>query len=176
MSAEDRLIDAPHLWAAGRREGALLSIMVAVAVSARRSHPDLKDREAFVTFLKSQHSWTISVEFRGSSGTWTPRLIGGFATSLYTKPGSRSTFAWTTVSAGSKAEPADRLNTRSSPLRTRVPISPLQLGRDREGQGPDHCPWVQGRALPRSVRLIPADHLPGRGRRIRGRDVRGLYP
>lgn len=65
MSAEDRLIDAEHLWAAGRREGALLSIIVAVAASARRAHPSLTDRAAFVTFLKSRHAWTISVEFRG---------------------------------------------------------------------------------------------------------------
>lgn len=65
MSAEDRLVDAEHLWAAGRREGALLSVMVAVAASARRTHSALKDRDAFVTFLKSRHAWTISVEFRG---------------------------------------------------------------------------------------------------------------
>ena len=65
MSAEDRLVDAQHLWAAGRREGALLSAMVAVASWARRAHPGLADREAFVTFLKSRHAWAISVEFRG---------------------------------------------------------------------------------------------------------------
>ncbi|MGD0247945.1 MAG: hypothetical protein ABSB75_02725 [Candidatus Limnocylindrales bacterium] len=64
MSAEDRLKDAELLWAAGRRKGALLSIMVAVAASARRAHPGLKDRDAFVTFLKSRHAWTISVESR----------------------------------------------------------------------------------------------------------------
>jgi hypothetical protein len=65
MSAEERLKDAELLWAAGRREGALLSIMVAVAASARRAHPGLTDRDAFETFLKSRHAWTISVEFRG---------------------------------------------------------------------------------------------------------------
>ena len=65
MSAEDRLIDAQGLWAAGRREGALLLAMVALAASARRAHPGTTDRDAFVTFLKSRHAWTISVEFRG---------------------------------------------------------------------------------------------------------------
>jgi hypothetical protein len=65
MSAEDRLVDAEHLWAAGRRDGALLSVMVALAASARRTHPAITDRDAFVTFLKSRHEWTISVEFRG---------------------------------------------------------------------------------------------------------------
>jgi hypothetical protein len=65
MSAEDRLTDAELLWAAGRREGALLLTMVAVAASARLAHPGLADRDCFVTFLKTRHSWTISVEFRG---------------------------------------------------------------------------------------------------------------
>lgn len=65
MTAEDRLVDAQHLWAAGRREGALLSIMVVVAASARRAYPDLSDRDAFVTYLTSHHARTISVEFRG---------------------------------------------------------------------------------------------------------------
>jgi hypothetical protein len=65
MSAEDRLIDAQGLWAAGRREGALLLAMVALAASARRDHPKSTDRDAFVAFLKSRHTWTISVEFRG---------------------------------------------------------------------------------------------------------------
>lgn len=65
MSAEDRLVDAQRLWAAGRREGALLLVMVALAASARRSHPGATDRDSFVTFLKSHHAWTISVEFRG---------------------------------------------------------------------------------------------------------------
>ena len=65
MSAEDRLKDAELLWAYGRREGALLSIMIAVAASARSAHPALKDQDAFVTFLKSRHTWTISVEYQG---------------------------------------------------------------------------------------------------------------
>ncbi|MGD0862763.1 MAG: hypothetical protein ABSA21_08360 [Candidatus Limnocylindrales bacterium] len=65
MSAEDRLADAELLWAADRREGALLSVLVAVAATARRNHPGLNNRDAFVAQLKSRHTWTISVEFRG---------------------------------------------------------------------------------------------------------------
>lgn len=66
MSAEGRLEDAELLWAAGRREGALLCALVAVAAASRDSHPDLRDdHKAFVALLKSRHSWTISVEYRG---------------------------------------------------------------------------------------------------------------
>ena len=58
-------MDAELLWAGGGPEGGLLSLLVAVAASARRTHPGLGDRAAFVGSLKSRHSWTISVEFRG---------------------------------------------------------------------------------------------------------------
>lgn len=64
MTAEDRLQDAELLWAAGRREGALLSVLVAVAAAARRAYPRLGDRRAFVALLKSRHGWAISIEFR----------------------------------------------------------------------------------------------------------------
>lgn len=65
MSIESRLADAELLWQNGRREGALLNALIAVAAAARKVHPHNKDRDAFVAFLKSQHVWTMAVEFRG---------------------------------------------------------------------------------------------------------------
>ena len=69
MSVGERLIDADALWAAGRREGALLSILVAVSAAARIEHPSTfrqhGDGAAFRAFLGARHSWNISVEHRG---------------------------------------------------------------------------------------------------------------
>lgn len=66
MSIEDRLTDAELLRKHGRDEGALLSILVAVAALARRQHPSLGDRAGFETLLREFHDWTIEVEFRGA--------------------------------------------------------------------------------------------------------------
>lgn len=66
MSIEDRLEDAMLLWKEGRREGALLNVLVAVAATSRMTHPEVKgDRAKFEKFLKTTHEWTISVEHRG---------------------------------------------------------------------------------------------------------------
>ena len=62
----ERVADADLLWSHGRREGALLSILVAIAATARLACPDVHgDRRQFVAFLKTTHGWTIAVEFRG---------------------------------------------------------------------------------------------------------------
>lgn len=67
MSIADRLADADLLWRCGRREGALLSTLVAVGASARRAFPHIKgDRAAFLAFMKTTHGWTITVEHRGT--------------------------------------------------------------------------------------------------------------
>lgn len=67
VSISDRLDDADLLWRCGRREGALLSVLVAVGATARRRFPHVKtDRAAFVAFMKTTHSWTIAVEHRGT--------------------------------------------------------------------------------------------------------------
>lgn len=65
MSVHDRVLDADALWAAGRHEGALLSILVAVSAQARAEYPTLGDGDAFRTFLGRHHGWSISVEHRG---------------------------------------------------------------------------------------------------------------
>jgi len=65
VSIRDRLADADVLWTTGRREGALLSVWVAITAAARDEHPKLGDGEAFRTFLSNHHSWTIQVEHRG---------------------------------------------------------------------------------------------------------------
>jgi len=66
MSIENRLEDATILWQMGRREGALLNVLVAVAATAQITHPCVRgDRKRFVAFLRSNHSWRISIEYRG---------------------------------------------------------------------------------------------------------------
>lgn len=54
MSIRSRVEDAILLYSAGRDDGALLSLMVAVGATSRRRRPDRKkvtDREAFEAFL-----------------------------------------------------------------------------------------------------------------------------
>ncbi len=66
MSIVDRVADADLLWHYGRREGALLNVLVAVSATARRTFPDVRgDRAAFEAFMKTTHGWTIAVEHRG---------------------------------------------------------------------------------------------------------------
>lgn len=66
MAITDRLVDADLLWRHGRREGALLSALVAVAATAQRAFPGARDGDAFRRFLREQHDWTVSVEYRGA--------------------------------------------------------------------------------------------------------------
>src|SRR5882724_2845054 len=68
MSLRDRVEDAMLLWENGRREGAFLVALIAVAATARRRFPDrtlVTDREAFESFVQSAHSVRLSVEYRG---------------------------------------------------------------------------------------------------------------
>ena len=68
MSVQARVEDALLLWNNGRREGAFLTALVAVAATARRRYPDRKavgDRDAFERFLQAAHTVRLSVEFRG---------------------------------------------------------------------------------------------------------------
>jgi hypothetical protein len=63
----DRVEDARVLWNGGRREGALLCVLVAVAARARLAgHPrGVTDREAFESYLAGCFPWNLSVEYRG---------------------------------------------------------------------------------------------------------------
>ena len=68
MSIHGRVEDAKFLWQHDRYEGALLSVLSAVAATARLRYPDrkaVKDGDAFRQFLESAHSIRLSVEFRG---------------------------------------------------------------------------------------------------------------
>lgn len=69
MSIQDRIEDSLFLWENNRREGAFLSVLTAVAATARRRYPDRKkigDREAFEKFVSTASSVRIlGVEFRG---------------------------------------------------------------------------------------------------------------
>lgn len=70
MSVRTRVDDALFLWEHKRMEGAFMSVLAAVAATARLRNPDRKtfgDRVAFETFLKSALSVTIGVEFRGEA-------------------------------------------------------------------------------------------------------------
>ncbi len=65
-----RVIDARVLWTSGRREGAFILALIAVAATARQRYPDVKgDRKAFETFLLSDTNWPFSrigsVEYHG---------------------------------------------------------------------------------------------------------------
>jgi hypothetical protein len=68
MSLRERVEDALFLWKNGRREGAFLLALIAVAATARKRFPDRKlggDRYAFERFLQSAHSVRLRVEYRG---------------------------------------------------------------------------------------------------------------
>jgi hypothetical protein len=68
VSIRTRIEDAKFLWDAGRKEGALLSALVAVAATSRQRFQDRRDvgdREAFERFLTAALSVRLSVEFRG---------------------------------------------------------------------------------------------------------------
>lgn len=56
MSINDKIIDAQLLYANGRKEGALLSILVAVAATSRKRYPSgtKTDHKAFTDFLAEE--------------------------------------------------------------------------------------------------------------------------
>jgi hypothetical protein len=69
LSIGERVADARLLWEHGRREGAFLNALVAVAAASRVKYPrstEPNDRQAFVQFLTGALPVRLSVEFRGS--------------------------------------------------------------------------------------------------------------
>lgn len=75
MSVRDRIEDSQLLFDAGRLEGALVSVLLAVASTARKRYPKstgMNDGAAFVKFLEDERQKTlggkeIRIEFRGES-------------------------------------------------------------------------------------------------------------
>jgi len=68
MGIVDRVQDAELLREAGRREGALMSVLVAFAATARRVHPaPAKDRDAFERLFRDTVKLDLEVEFRGTA-------------------------------------------------------------------------------------------------------------
>lgn len=66
-SIRDRIEDARQLWEAGRKEGAFLIALLAVAARARQEHPrPVRDSDAFEWFIQSRFRPRVSVEFRGT--------------------------------------------------------------------------------------------------------------
>lgn len=82
------MIDAEALWTAGRREGALLCVLVAVSAVARIEHPGMGDGAAFRAFLVDRHTWNISVEHQNKGVS--PRRSSAVSTSSHSDPASRS--------------------------------------------------------------------------------------
>jgi hypothetical protein len=71
MSICKRVKDAQILYENGRIEGAFLTMLVAVAATARREDPDrkMKDRECFESFLDKKRRGVQKVEFRNELHT-----------------------------------------------------------------------------------------------------------
>lgn len=68
MSIRNRIEDAIFLWQNDHFEGALLSVLIAVAATARLRFPDrdkINDKEAFEKFLNESSKIKTKVEFRG---------------------------------------------------------------------------------------------------------------
>jgi hypothetical protein len=64
MSIRERLEDARILFAQGRRDGALLSVLIAVAATSRRRYPrttTMRDGDAFIRFLLDEHPAVVKV-------------------------------------------------------------------------------------------------------------------
>jgi hypothetical protein len=73
MSVRDRLTDAQVLYSNGRKEGALLSVLVAVAATSKKRYPSgiKNDSDAFKSLLAEELPRAIgvgkfSVKYRGS--------------------------------------------------------------------------------------------------------------
>lgn len=64
MSVRDRIDDGMFLWEAGRREGAFLCVLAAVAATARQRYPQKTDRHAFEDFLTEASPARCFAEFR----------------------------------------------------------------------------------------------------------------
>ena len=66
MSIRNRLEDAQLLYQNGRYEGAFLTVLIAVAATARLEDPDrkMRDRECFESFLDKRQKGVIKIEFR----------------------------------------------------------------------------------------------------------------
>jgi hypothetical protein len=60
-----RLDDAVLLWKNGRRDGAFLNALIAVAALARKRYPNLRDRESFERCFADFDLRISRVEYRG---------------------------------------------------------------------------------------------------------------
>lgn len=68
MSIKKRIEDAIFLWQNDHFEGALLSVLIEIAATARLRFPDRNksnDKEAFEKFLNESSRIKTKVEFRG---------------------------------------------------------------------------------------------------------------
>jgi hypothetical protein len=63
---QERVDDALLLWSHGRKEGAFLVALIAVAAISKLRYPKAGDRDAFESVLKGGHTVRISVEYRGN--------------------------------------------------------------------------------------------------------------
>lgn len=89
MSIKSRIEDADSLFQLGRKEGALLLVLIAVAATSRKRYPNRKkisDNKAFKKFVSEEMSryapgWKentkVQVKFRGKS-LWMPKFLYEF--------------------------------------------------------------------------------------------------
>jgi len=75
MSIRARIDDTKILWKEGRHEGALLSVLIAIAATSKRRYSKLGDGEAFRKFVQDEFETifgisvkdSFNVDFRGTS-------------------------------------------------------------------------------------------------------------
>ena len=66
MSIKTRVEDAEHLWAQGRKEGAWVQALIAVAATARKRYPrPMGDRKAFTSFVADISHTILTGEIGG---------------------------------------------------------------------------------------------------------------
>ncbi len=76
MSVRERIYDAKVLWEAGRLEGAVIQVLIAVAATVRKRCPlPMKDREAYKRFILEElekitygPKYNVGFFFRGEHG------------------------------------------------------------------------------------------------------------
>jgi hypothetical protein len=88
MSSKSRIEDADILFNIGRKEGALLLVLIAIAATSRKRypHPQHRDDEAFINFVSEEMpkyapGWKkdtkVNIDFRGES-LWMPKVLYKF--------------------------------------------------------------------------------------------------
>ena len=67
MSIKNRIEDAQELWKHGKKEGAFLMMLIALAATARKRYPypKYRDRDSFLKFWQDANPGIVAVEYLG---------------------------------------------------------------------------------------------------------------